>query len=154
MTTTSSTEPVVLPQRLPLDSAPAVYKAMAGLAGSIRLDAGLANLVDIRASQINGCAYCLDMHLRAARKAGESEQRLDTIAGWRDSPFYTAAERAALALTETVTLISSSHVPDSIWDEAARHFDEQELANLLARIIMINAWNRLAISVRAMPPAR
>jgi AhpD family alkylhydroperoxidase len=155
-TTTSPADPVVPARRLALETAaPQALKAMYAFSRSVvKLDERLRHLVDIRASQINGCAYCLEMHLREARKAGESEQRLDTVAGWRDAPFFTARERAAFALTEAMTLISARHVPDDVWEEAARQFDEEELGNLLMRITAINSWNRLMIATRTPPQER
>jgi AhpD family alkylhydroperoxidase len=108
------------------------------------------NLVDLRASQINGCAFCLDMHGRDAKKEGETDERLFTVAAWRESPFFTAAERAALALTEAATRLSdrSDPVPDDIWNEAAQHYNEEELAGLLIAIAAINVWNRLNVATR------
>src|SRR6267154_2095385 len=107
-------------------------------------------LVHLRASQINGCSVCLDGHSRAAKKAGESDERLFTLAAWREAPYFTDAERAALALTEAVTRISDrpDPVPDSVWDEAARHYDEPALAVLTLNIAVINLWNRLNIITR------
>jgi AhpD family alkylhydroperoxidase len=107
-------------------------------------------LVHVRASLINGCAVCLDMHARAARKAGETDDRLFTVAAWRDAPYFTDAERAALALTEAVTRLSdrSDPVPDEIWNEAARHYDEPALAALVISIATINVWNRLNVATR------
>jgi AhpD family alkylhydroperoxidase len=107
-------------------------------------------LVHLRASQINGCSVCLDMHMREAKQSGETDERLITLAGWRDAPYFTDEERAALALTEAVTRLSdkSDPVPDEIWDEAARHFDEQALASLLLQIAAINVWNRLNVATR------
>jgi AhpD family alkylhydroperoxidase len=106
----------------------------------------------VRASQINGCAFCIDMHTREARGAGETEQRLYTISAWRDAPFYTDRERAALRFTEAVTLVADTHVPDDVYEEAARHFTAEELVNLTMVIITINGWNRLAITFRSVPP--
>jgi AhpD family alkylhydroperoxidase len=105
-------------------------------------------LVNLRAGQINGCSVCLQMHAAAARKAGESDERLDTVAGWRDAPYFTDAERAALALTEAVTRIAdrSDPVPDDIWAEAARHYDETQLAALVLAIASINVWNRINVA--------
>jgi AhpD family alkylhydroperoxidase len=107
-------------------------------------------LVRIRASQINGCSHCLNMHMRDARKAGETDNRLFTIAGWRDSPYFTEAERAALALTEAATRLSDQNdpVPDAIWNEAAEFYDEKELGSLVLEIAMINLWNRLNVTTR------
>jgi AhpD family alkylhydroperoxidase len=108
-------------------------------------------LVKLRASQINGCAYCLDMHWPHARAQGESELRLSQLAAWRESPYFDDRERAALALTEAVTHVSSTHAPDDVWEEAARHFDADELAHLLFAIAAINVWNRVAVSARSVP---
>jgi AhpD family alkylhydroperoxidase len=107
-------------------------------------------LVHLRASQINGCSVCLDGHARAARKAGETDERLFTLAAWREAPYFTDAERAALALTEAVTRLSdrADPVPDEIYDEAARHFDEAALATLILAIANINVWNRLNAATR------
>jgi AhpD family alkylhydroperoxidase len=110
------------------------------------------DLMHLRASQINGCSVCVDMHWREARKAGETDERLFTVAAWRETPYFTPAERAALALTEAVTRLSdrSDAVPDEVWNEAARHYDERGLATLLFAIVAINAWNRLNASTRQM----
>lgn len=116
------------------------------VAGSA-IDDRLQELVRLRASQINGCAYCIDMHTKDARHRGETEQRLYALAAWRDAPFFSAAERAALALTEAVTLLPDG-VPDEVVDEAKRHFDEATLAQLVFTIVVINAWNRLAVTAR------
>ncbi len=107
-------------------------------------------LVHLRASQINGCSVCLDMHARMMKKAGETDERLFAVAGWRDAPYFTEAERAALALTEAATRLSdrSDPVPDDVWEEAARHYDEQALAALVIAIATINVWNRLNVVTR------
>ena len=116
------------------------------------LDPALVELVQIRASQLNGCAYCLHMHTSDARKAGESEERLHMIAVWREAAgFFTDKERAALDLTEAVTLVSQAGVPDAVYAHAAAHFDEHELARLLALIFTINTWNRIALSTAKAP---
>jgi AhpD family alkylhydroperoxidase len=109
-----------------------------------------ATLVHLRASQINGCSFCVEMHARELREAGESDQRIFTVAAWREAPWFTEPERAALALTEAATRIADNPdpVPDAIWDDAARHFDEEALAALLIEIAAINVWNRLNASVR------
>jgi AhpD family alkylhydroperoxidase len=127
------------------------YQAMAALEASITLDESLKELVKLRASQINGCAYCLDMHWKDARAGGEPEERLYGLDAWRESPLYSERERAALALCEAMTLIAGSHVPDDVWDRAAALFDPEELAQLVFAITTINAWNRLAITVRTPP---
>jgi AhpD family alkylhydroperoxidase len=110
----------------------------------------MIGLVHLRASQINGCSVCVDMHSRDLKKIGETDERLFTVAAWRDAPYFTEAERAALALTEAVTRISDrpDPVPDAVWNEAARHYDERELAALLAAIGTINVWNRFNVATR------
>ncbi|HJS17389.1 MAG TPA: carboxymuconolactone decarboxylase family protein [Anaerolineales bacterium] len=113
-----------------------------------RLEPDLVELVKLRASQINGCAYCIDMHTKDARGHGESEQRLYGITAWRETPFYSERERAALAWTESVTRISEDQVPDEIYRQVKRHFTEKELVDLTLAVIAINSWNRLAISFR------
>jgi AhpD family alkylhydroperoxidase len=133
---------------------PGAYKAMRGLEDYVRasgLDPRLYELVKIRASQINGCAYCLNMHTRDARKLGETEQRLYLLNAWRETESFTPKERAALALTEAVTLVSQTHVPDDVYEEAREHFDEKELAALVMAIVVINGWNRIAITSRTLP---
>ncbi len=114
------------------------------------LPARTRDLVHLRASQINGCSVCIDMHARDLKKAGETDERLFTVAAWRDAPYFTDAERAALALTEAVTRLSDrpDPVPDEVWSEAARHYDEPALASLLLSIALINVWNRLNVSTR------
>ncbi|MDI3385630.1 carboxymuconolactone decarboxylase family protein [Streptomyces sp. B-S-A8] len=115
-------------------------------------DAALAELVMIRASQLNRCAFCLDMHLTVARKAGESEDRLDLLAAWAETTgMYTDRERAALALTEAVTLLTEGFVPDEVYAQAATHFKDRELAHLIAVITAINSWNRLMVARRILP---
>jgi AhpD family alkylhydroperoxidase len=133
-------------------AAPGAFQAMMGLEKYLHncgLEASLLELVKMRASQINGCAFCLDMHSKDARAAGETEQRLYLLNAWREAPSYSARERAALAWTEAVTLITDGHVPDEVFDEARRQFSEQELVNLTLAVVAINGWNRLAISFRA-----
>ena len=124
----------------------AAYRAMAAFDRSIELDPALRELLKIRASQLNGCAYCIDMHTRAARKAGESEQRLYALAAWRESPLFTPRERAALELTDAITRIGESGVSDAVYERAAAEFVPGELANLILAITAINAWNRIAVS--------
>jgi AhpD family alkylhydroperoxidase len=114
------------------------------------LEPGLVELVKLRASQINGCAYCIDMHTKDARSAGESEQRLYGLNAWREAPFYTARERAALDWAEHVTLISQNHVPDAVYNHAKEHFSDRELVDLTLAVIAINSWNRLAISFHSL----
>ncbi|MCP3463667.1 MULTISPECIES: carboxymuconolactone decarboxylase family protein [unclassified Bradyrhizobium] len=110
----------------------------------------LLELVHLRASQINGCSVCVDMHPKLARKAGETDERLFAVSAWRDTPYFTEAERAALALTEAVTRLAdrADPVPDAIWNEAAKHFDERELATLILSIATINVWNRLNATIK------
>ncbi len=115
------------------------------------LEPNLLELVRLRASQINGCAFCIDMHTKDARSQGESEQRLYGVTAWRETPFYTDRERAALAWTEAVTLINIDQVPDGVYEDARRHFSEKELVDLTFAIIAINGWNRLAIGFRTPP---
>ena len=115
------------------------------------VDKALFELIKIRASQINGCAYCIDMHSIDARAAGETEQRLYALDAWRETPFFDERERAGLAWIEAVTLVAQTHVPDSAFEEAKKHFSDQEIVDLTYLAATINAWNRLAISLRAMP---
>jgi AhpD family alkylhydroperoxidase len=139
-------------ERLDLaQAAPKPTAAMLRLEAAIDLDTGVRELVKLRASQINGCAFCLDMHWKDARAAGESEERLYSLDAWRESPLYDERERAALALCEAMTLVSDGHVPDAAWDAAAAEFSETELANLAFAITAINAWNRLSIATRKEP---
>ena len=148
----TSLETHALHQRMAAGAlAPAVYKAMAAFDRSIDLDPALRELIKIRASQLNGCAYCLDMHTRDARAAGEDERRLATLAGWRESPFFTERERAALALTDAVTRLGEHGVTDEVWDDAAAHFDEPELAQVVWAIVAINSWNRIAVATHLLP---
>jgi AhpD family alkylhydroperoxidase len=130
------------------------YKAMLGLEASLAqstLPVALKHMLKLRASQINGCAYCIDMHWKDARAAGESEQRLYGLDAWEESPYYTDRERAALAYIESVTRIADTHVPDDVFDRARSHFSEQEVVDLTWLAATINAWNRLAISLRSEP---
>ena len=132
--------------------APGAFRAMFGLEKYLRgcgLETSLLDLIKMRASQINGCAYCLDMHSKDARAAGETEQRLYLLSAWREAPFYTERERAALAWTEALTLVSENHVPDEVYNQARQQFSEQELVDLSLAVVTINAWNRLAISFRS-----
>lgn len=135
-------------------TAPSGYKAMLDLEQYLHecgLEESLLHLVKLRASQINGCAYCLDMHWKDLRAIGETEQRLYSLDAWRECSFYTDRERAALAWTESVTLITSGHVPDSVYAEVRPHFSEKELSDLTFALVAINAWNRLSISARKIP---
>jgi len=115
------------------------------------LEESLLTLIMLRASQINGCAYCLDMHWKDLRALGESEQRLYSLDAWRESPYYSGRERAALAWTEAVTRVSETHVPDEVYDEVKKHFSEKELADLTLAVATINMWNRLLIAGRKTP---
>src|SRR5262249_37279975 len=118
---------------------------------SSKLEPSLIELVKMRASQINGCAYCIDMHSKDARAEGESEQRLYALNAWRETPFFTDRERAALAWTESVTLVAQDHVPDAIFEEVRQRFSEEELVNLTMAVVTINGWNRLCVAFRAVP---
>jgi AhpD family alkylhydroperoxidase len=134
--------------------APEAISIMLGLEKYVHqsgLDSGLLELVKLRASQINGCAYCVDMHTKDARARGESEQRLYAVVVWKETPFFTEKERAALAWTEAVTQVSWQHVPDDVYELARKYFSEKELVDLTMAIIAINGWNRLAISFRTVP---
>jgi len=128
--------------------APALTNAQVALEQAINLDPVIRELVKLRASILNGCAYCIDMHTKDARKAGESEQRLFAVAAWHEAPFFSERERAALALTDAVTLVAETHVPADVYEQAARHFDAEELAHLIWQIATINAWNRVAVAAR------
>jgi AhpD family alkylhydroperoxidase len=131
--------------------APKQMAAMFRLERSIEIDTRLGNLIKVRASQINGCAFCIDMHWKDARAAGESEERLYSLGAWRESSLYEERERAALELCEAMTLVAEGHVPDEIWDRAAATFGEDELAQVVFTITAINAWNRLMITSRTQP---
>jgi len=138
-------------------AAPDTINALRALETQVQgsgLEQSLIELVKIRASQINGCAYCINMHTQDARKHGETEQRLYLLNAWREAPAYSDRERAALAWTEAVTLISKTHAPNDVYDELRGHFSEAETVNLTMLIATINAWNRLAISLRAVPPVK
>jgi AhpD family alkylhydroperoxidase len=127
---------------------------MRGLEEYVRqsgLEPSLLELVRLRASQLNGCAYCIDMHTKDARARGESEQRLYALTAWRETPFFTDRERAALAWAEALTLISWEHVPDAVFEDARGHFTGKELVDLSLAIVAINGWNRLAIGFRTVP---
>src|SRR5689334_22722908 len=115
------------------------------------IDPKLGNLIDIRASQINGCAFCLDMHVKDAKALGETDERLYMVAAWREANCYDARERAALALTEAMTLIADRGVPDDVWEQAKDEFDPEELGHVIFAIVQINAWNRLNVTVRTEP---
>ena len=158
---TTTTDPRhQIPSRLDVDAAaPTFSKAMSHLDTSAtreldRVDfpAGLRELVRLRASQLNGCAYCVDTHHHDARAAGESEQRVASVAVWPESPFFTARERAAFAFTESVTLVAQTHVPAGDYDAVAEHFSPDEIGALLSLIVTINAWNALSVASRAWEP--
>ncbi|MEU1386954.1 MULTISPECIES: carboxymuconolactone decarboxylase family protein [unclassified Nonomuraea] len=130
------------------------YRAMAGLdrfVAQSTLPKPLLELVRLRASQINGCVYCVDMHSSDAKQAGESDARLHAVAVWREAPFFTPQERAALAFTEAATRLSTDDVTDEVWAQAAAHFDEQQLAALTVAVATINAWNRMGVATRMTP---
>lgn len=134
--------------------APAPYKALAGLEVYLHgcgLDRKLLHMIKLRASQLNGCAFCIDMHWKDARAAGETEQRLYGLDAWQESPYYDERERAALAWTEAVTLIATGHTPDSLYEEVKKQFSEKELVDLTWAISAINAWNRMSIALRTVP---
>ena len=142
-------------------AAPGIYEAMLRLSNYLRttgLDESLVNLMCLRASQINGCAYCLDMHWKDLKAAGESDQRLYGLEAWEESPYYSERERAALAWTEAVTNVQDGHVPDEAYEQVRKVFSEKEVADLTLAIVSINGWNRLNIAGRTVPggyqPAR
>ena len=133
---------------------PGAYQAMLGLEKYLHqcgLEESLLHLIKLRTSQINGCAYCLDMHWKDLRAIGESEQRLYSLDAWEESPYYTDRERAALAWTEAVTRVADTHVPDSVYEKVRKHFSEKELADLTLAVATINSWNRLSIASRTVP---
>jgi AhpD family alkylhydroperoxidase len=149
-----------VPVRLDFEQhVPDAYKALAHLDHAVKkeldrvgFDARLRELVRVRASQLNGCAYCIDMHTKDARAAGETEQRLHALTAWRDTPFFTERERAALAFTEAVTLMNVDHVPDAAYEAVAEHYEEDEVAALVSLIVAINAWNAIGVSTHASVP--
>ncbi len=135
-------------------ASPEGYAAMQTLNRHVKesgLEPQLLELVKIRSSQINGCAFCIDMHTKDARARGETEQRLYALDAWRETPFYTERERAALAWTEAVTRVADGHVPDDVFEPARQQFSEKELVDLTLAVVLINGWNRLAISFRSVP---
>jgi AhpD family alkylhydroperoxidase len=140
--------------RLNFYSGPEAMKAMSALEQQIArsgLEKSLIELVRLRASQINGCAYCIDVHTSDARKAGESEFRLSTVAVWRETPFFTHIDRAALDWTESVTLVANTRMPNDVWDRVKDHFTPAEMVDLTLLVNSINAWNRFAIAFRKLP---
>lgn len=133
---------------------PGIMQALLGLEKQVSkggLDNKLLDLVRMRASQINGCAYCLDMHSKDARAAGETEQRLYGLSAWRETPYYSEKERAALDWTEALTLVTEGHVSDEVYERVRRQFSEDELAHLSLAIVAINGWNRLNVAARTVP---
>ncbi len=138
----------------PATTVPGVLQALSALSRSAAkaIPVGTINLTNLRASQINGCSFCVAMHAEDMRTAGEPDQRIDTVAAWREAPYFTDAERAALALTEAVTRLSDrpDPVPDEVWDAAARHYGEAELAALTISIATINVWNRINVATRQL----
>ncbi|MGO9220364.1 MAG: carboxymuconolactone decarboxylase family protein [Streptosporangiaceae bacterium] len=157
----TTTQPVfTIPVRLDFDGHAAGFaRALAHLdkaatkeLDGVGFDARLRELVRIRASQLNGCAYCIDMHTKDARAVGESEQRLYGISAWQDTPYFSERERAALAFTEAVTLMTGDHVPDAAYEAVAAHYGQDEVAALLALIITINAWNAVGVATHAWTP--
>jgi AhpD family alkylhydroperoxidase len=152
---TEDTPSALKPARLkhPAMMLPDAMQALQSLSGAVAkagVPPRLVELISLRASQINGCSVCVDGHPRIARKLGETDERLFAVSAWRDAPYFTAAERAALALTEAVTRLDDrpDPVPDEVWDEAARHYDETALAGLVLAIAGINVWNRLNVATR------
>jgi AhpD family alkylhydroperoxidase len=135
-------------------ASPEALHAFLGVESYVRkcgLDPALLELVKLRASQINGCAYCIDMHTKDARARGESEQRLYAVSAWAETPFYSEPERAALAWTEAVTRIAQAPVPEALLEELRRHFSDKEVVDLTMAVIAINGWNRLAATFRTVP---
>ena len=158
MTTTEMTPQI--PVRLEFETRATNFsKAMSHLDNAatkeldrVEFDPRLRELVRVRASQLNGCAYCIDMHTKDARAIGETEQRLYALPAWRETPFFTERERAALAFTESVTLVAADHVPDEAYEQVAARFTPDEVGALVALIVTINAWNRIGVSTRAWVP--
>lgn len=143
-----------LPFRSLIEEPVASLRAISAYLHRCSLDETLVELVFLRASQINGCAYCLDMHARALRQHGERQQRLDTLAAWREAPGFSPRERAALEWTEAVTRLADRPVAESLYEAARRDFSDKEFADLTMAVAVINAWNRLCASLRAAPPER
>ena len=138
-------------------AAPETMKAVLALSEAVkasRIDASIKELVKVRASQINGCAFCIEMHTREARAAGEAEMRLYLLNAWRESPLYTERERAALAWTEALTLVADTHAPDDVYEEVRKHFSDQELTELTVAVGLINLWNRVQVGFRAIHPVK
>lgn len=153
MTTATNITPA---RRLDFEGiAPAFIRAVSALddaataeADRAGIERGLRDLLKLRASQLNGCAYCVDLHSHDARDAGESDQRIFAVAVWPEANFFTARERAALALADSVTRLSETHVPEAVWNEASAHFTDDEIAALLALLVSINAWNEISVATR------
>lgn len=145
------------PRLSPYKVAPDMMKALGTLEAAVKasgLEHSLIELVKTRASQINGCAFCIHMHTRDARAAGETEERLYLLSAWRESPLYTERERAALAWTESVTLVSQTNVPDDVYEQVRGSFSDEEIVKLTMLVATINAWNRIAISFRFIHPVK
>jgi AhpD family alkylhydroperoxidase len=143
--------------RLNLFATPALVKPLLDMSQAVAangLEASLLELVKLRASQINGCAYCLDMHARDARKLGESEERIYMLDAWRESPLYSDRERAALAWTESLTLVAATRAPDDVYEMVKAAFSDEEQVKLTMAIVMINSWNRLNVAFRTIPAAQ
>jgi AhpD family alkylhydroperoxidase len=131
---------------------PAAFSAMAGLEAAVRtstLEPELMELVKLRSSQLNGCGYCVDMHTKDATRIGIDPQRLHLVVAWQEAPYYSERERAALAWCEALTMVAASEVPDDLYDELRRHFDEEEVVALTLAVVAINGWNRLAVGLRS-----
>jgi AhpD family alkylhydroperoxidase len=158
MTTTE--QPVQIPVRIDFDTLAATFsRAMSHLDNAatkeldrVGIEHRLRELLRIRASQLNGCAYCIDMHTKDARAVGETEQRIYALPAWRETPFFTARERAALAFAESVTLVADGHVPSDVYDEVAAEFSADEVAALVSLLVTINAWTRIGIATRTWEP--
>ncbi|UQZ83526.1 Carboxymuconolactone decarboxylase family protein [Paenibacillus konkukensis] len=133
---------------------PEAYQAMLGLekyTAGTTIDKKLKELIKIRASQLNSCAFCIDMHTRDAREMGETEQRIYALNAWRETPYFSDEERAVLALTESITLVAETHVPDEVFEEMQRFFTDKQISEIIMQIVTINAWNRIGVSTRLMP---
>lgn len=158
MTTATNAPSVTIPERISVPATqPEAYQQALTLAAAIArsdLERSLIDLIDVRVSQINGCAFCLEMHTSAARRRRASDARLHALNAWEEASVFTARERAALALAEAITLIRDGHVPDPVWEAATEQFNEAELAALILNVSMMNFWNRLAITSRTTPGKR
>jgi AhpD family alkylhydroperoxidase len=149
-------EEIMEPRLNAYEAAPGAIRALLTLEATVKklgIDARLLDLIKLRASQINGCAYCVDMHAGDLRKAGETARRIDALSVWRDTPFFTDRERAALAWTEAITRISETHAPDEDYELLKREFNERERVDLTVAIAAINCWNRVSVGFRNMPTA-